>query len=86
MKNQALFSLNDKSKKLKCPLLPFLFRTLRVQTLRSMDMLPYFPPLFNGTISVISSLLPRRVKLFQNASTLKGLLHCSFTFSRNISN
>ena len=30
MKNQALFSLKDKSKKLKCLLLQFLFRTLRV--------------------------------------------------------
>ena len=32
MKNQALFSLKDKSnKKLKCPLLQFLFGTLRVK-------------------------------------------------------
>ena len=31
MKNQALFSLNDKSKKLKCPLLQFLFGALRVK-------------------------------------------------------
>ena len=30
MKNQALFSLKDKSKKLKCHLLQFLFGTLRV--------------------------------------------------------
>ena len=30
MKNQALFSLKDKSKKLKCRLLSFLFGTLRV--------------------------------------------------------
>ena len=30
MKNQALFSLKDKSKKLKCCLLHFLFGTLRV--------------------------------------------------------
>ena len=28
MKNQALFSLKDESKKLKCRLLPFLFGTL----------------------------------------------------------
>ena len=32
MKNQALFSLKDKSKKLKCCLLQFLFGTLRVKT------------------------------------------------------
>ena len=30
MKNQALFSLKDKSKKLKCHLLQFLFGALRV--------------------------------------------------------
>ena len=30
MKNQALFSLKDKSKKLKCRLLQFLFGALRV--------------------------------------------------------
>ena len=30
MKNQALFSPKDKSKKLKCHLLQFLFRALRV--------------------------------------------------------
>ena len=32
MKNQALFSLKDKSKKLKCRLLQFLFGALRVKT------------------------------------------------------
>ena len=31
MKSQALFSLKDKSKKLKCRLLQFLFGTLRVK-------------------------------------------------------
>ena len=30
MKNQALFSSEDKSKKIKCRLLQFLFDTLRV--------------------------------------------------------
>ena len=34
MKNQALFSTKDKSKKLKCRLLQFLFGALRVQKLR----------------------------------------------------
>ena len=33
MKNQALFSLKDKSKKLKCLLLQFLFSALRVKYL-----------------------------------------------------
>ena len=32
MKNQALFSSKDKSKKLKCRLLQFLFSALRVKT------------------------------------------------------
>ena len=32
MKNQALFSSRDKSKKLKCRLLQFLFGALRVNT------------------------------------------------------
>ena len=31
MKNQALFSSKDKSKKLKCRLLQFLFGTLRIK-------------------------------------------------------
>ena len=31
MKNQALFSLKDKSRKLKCRLLQFLFGALRVK-------------------------------------------------------
>ena len=40
MKNQALFSLEDKSKKLKCCLLQFLFGTLRVNRVyKSMDNL-----------------------------------------------
>ena len=35
MKNQALFSSKDKSKKLKCRLLQFLFGALRVSVLTS---------------------------------------------------
>ena len=37
MKNQALFSSNDKSKKLKCCLLQFLFGALRVKELLQYD-------------------------------------------------
>ena len=33
MKNQALFSLKDKSKKLKCRMLQFLFGALRIKIL-----------------------------------------------------
>ena len=35
MKNQALFSSKDKSKKLKCRLLQFLFGALRVKEVES---------------------------------------------------
>ena len=34
MKNQALFSLKDKSEKLKCRLLQFLFGTLRAKIIQ----------------------------------------------------
>ena len=43
MKNQALFSLKDKSKKLKCRLQQFLFGALRVKRVKS--ELP-FPTLY----------------------------------------
>ena len=37
MKNEALFSSKDKSKKLKCRLLQFLFGALRVNVLKYLD-------------------------------------------------
>ena len=42
MKNQALFSLKDRSKKLKCRLLQFLFGSLRVKNsiLKSQILFP----------------------------------------------
>ena len=39
MKNQTLFSLKDKSKKLKCRLLQFLFGAVRVNTSNSVNFL-----------------------------------------------
>ena len=39
MKNQVLFSSKDKSKKLKCRLLQFLFGALRVERSKSKDSL-----------------------------------------------
>ena len=42
MKNRALFSSHDKSKKLKCRLLQFLFGTLRVNGLYVQCLLPLF--------------------------------------------
>ena len=39
MKNQALFSSKDKSKKLKCHLLQFLFGALRVEQLIQLNLL-----------------------------------------------
>ena len=38
MKNQALFSLKDKSEKLKCRLLQFLFGALRVKIINRINM------------------------------------------------
>ena len=38
MKNQALFSSKDKSKKLKCRLLQLLFSALRVKTLSTLSI------------------------------------------------
>ena len=59
MKNQALFSLKDKSKKLKCRLLQFLFGTLRVNLDDckdgQMDHLLFYG-IFNS-VSVTSKLL-----------------------------
>ena len=40
IKNQALFSSKDKSKKLKCHLLQFLFGALRVKELKPLTGLP----------------------------------------------
>ena len=37
MKNQALFSSKDKSKKIKCCLLQFLFGALRVKYIKTID-------------------------------------------------
>ena len=41
MKNQALFSLKDKTKKLKCRLLQFLFDALRVNVTISTLLFEY---------------------------------------------
>ena len=46
MKNQALFSLKDKSKKLKCRLLQFLFWALRVNSVWSLIKIDMFGRLF----------------------------------------
>ena len=42
MKNQALFSLKDKSKKLKCRLLQLLFGALRVKEIILQSFLVHF--------------------------------------------
>ena len=39
MKNQVLFSSKDKSKKLKCRLLQFLFGALRVNIVKAVNLL-----------------------------------------------
>ena len=52
MKNQALFSLKDKSKKLKCRLMQFLFGAIRVNKknlfLRSEFLPQRVHPIFEG--------------------------------------
>ena len=46
MKNQALFSSEDKSKKLKCRLLQFLFGALRVNVAMNSNSHLYFNSFF----------------------------------------
>ena len=47
MKNQALFSSKDKSKKLKCHLLQFLFGALRVKSIAFMGNCKYCEYLYS---------------------------------------
>ena len=42
MKSQALFSLKDKSRELKCRLLQFLFGALRVKGILAVTILAHF--------------------------------------------
>ena len=51
MKNQALFSSKDKSKKLKCRLLQFLYGTFRV--MNSVKMNPQLPRNLHEAISSV---------------------------------
>ena len=53
MKNQALFSSEDKSEKLKCRLLPFLFGALRVNITKTAMLL-------NDADGVANSIAPSR--------------------------
>ena len=55
MKNQALFSSKDKSKKLKCGLLQFLFSALRVKCFQT--------KLTNSLTVCYSFLLPANQKI-----------------------
>ena len=57
MKNQALFSSKDKSKKLKCRLLQFLFGVLRVHTYFSGEL-----PLDLGVSKTLSDLLSKAAR------------------------
>ena len=56
MKNQALFSLKDKTKKIKCHLLQLLFGALRVNTGK------FFGQLCQIQIFVISKISKTQVK------------------------
>ena len=60
MKNQAVFSLKDKSKKLKCHLLQFLFGALRVNCLYilyALNSVATHPPFITGQIFYIQILI-----------------------------
>ena len=57
MKNQALFSSKDKSKKLKCRLLQFMFGVLRVKT-KNVCVCPSFRPSIILSILLLSDLVP----------------------------
>ena len=57
MKHQALFSLKDKSKKLKCRLLQFLFGALRVTFFANVMPVILVVILFSGPLAQHSSLL-----------------------------
>ena len=61
MKNQALFSLKDKSKKLKCRLLQFLFGSLRVNSKITQDRFKIFSGHSAGDITVLQ---PKRNNIF----------------------
>ena len=65
MKSQALFSLKDTSKKLKCRLLQFLFGALstRVNSLSTTDE-NIWAPVVQSIVSLTSSLRGQLVKCF----------------------
>ena len=64
MKNQALLSSKDKSKKLKCRLLQFLFGTLRVNLLHSQ-----WPKLY-GFCGSECSMVKQYLQISQNSIRL----------------
>ena len=70
MKSQALFSLKDKSKKLKYHLLLFLFGTLRIKVCGSVWYIIIFflPLLQRETTFVTSCLLHWAMKLFERGN------------------
>ena len=57
MKNQALFSSKDKSKKLKCRLLQFLFGALRVKTPNKQAMRFIFAKLKKKKVWYVQAIL-----------------------------
>ena len=53
MKNQALFSSSDKSEKLKCRLLQFLFGALRVKVIHWLSLIQSLKHLFTVIFIII---------------------------------
>ena len=73
MKSQALFCSKDKSKKLKCRLLQYLFRALRVNTRLYLHENQNYPVCEEGyTTAKISSL----IKSTLNISKLEFIPNC----------
>ena len=81
MKNQALFSLKDKGKKLKCRLLQFLFGTLWVMLAfkKVLAAIVVTLMLVSAWVLVSHFIVLRQSVVYVMSSVLSGELTCNFT-------
>ena len=77
MKNQALFSSKDKSKKLKCRLLQFLFGTLRVKILVLFLWHWWLELLSCLLVSLFFMTMPRNVQASETWPSIEILFTCA---------
>ena len=77
MKNRALFSLKDKSKKLKCRLLQFLFGVLRVKTMAVVPLLLFLIILKQRKVKTVRRALYALV--IEDKKSVYALLRISFS-------